>query len=150
MQTTQKGVATLVKPSNTKGAAFLHVIYKLVFPARKVLSMLNVSITSGPTSIREHLKCVPRGFKLCRSLAYVRGVGLCTSLRKVSARRQGRQFRGLFRVANLTPFTRHLTKGLSNNVGRGLKLTYALIQAPRLLVLSRPATNISPLSQQRL
>lgn len=143
-------LATLIKPSKTKGAALVHLVTNLLSTASNSLSILKVSIGTRSRTIRSELDCVPRGFKLCRRLSIDRGVGLCTSLRNVPLRIEARQFRGLLRVAKLTGFAGHRTNGLSNNVGRGLDLTYALIHSPRLLLLSRPAMKMSPFSEQRL
>lgn len=142
-----KRVFKLVKPSNTKGAALFHVLAALILTSRKGTRIYKRSIIGGCGRVHQRTKCVPKHFSLCRSLSMRRGLAFFTALFGAAVQRGCTLMGSVCR--RVRPFGRQHTKGLSNNVGRGLTLDYTLVREPSVLFLSRPAANISPMSEGR-
>lgn len=123
-----KGVLALLKPGNTNGSALMQMILKLMAPSRKI-----VGHGKGL-----HVNCMPRG--LCLSAALPLAMGHFLHLHPNARGRSVLPTLGHIRTKRLvgTP-----VRGLSNNRARHMLLTQTLLGHPRLLILSRPARNIS-------
>lgn len=137
----------LVNPSKTKGAALFHVLAALLLTSDNATSIYNLSIIGSLGRVHQQMKCVPNHFSLCRSLAMRRGLGFFTAIFGAAVRRGCSLMQSV--CERVRPFGRQQTKGLSNNVGRGLTLDYTLVRHPSILFLSRPAAKISPISHSR-
>lgn len=137
----------VVKPSNTNGASLFHVLAALLLTSKNSTSIYNLSIIGSCGTVHEQIKCVPKHFSLCPSLAIRRGLGFFTAIFRAAVRRGCSLIHSV--CQRVRPFHGHHTKTLSNNVGRGLTLDYTLVRGPSILFLSRPAANISPISHGR-
>lgn len=72
----QKRVFNFLKTGKTKGAATVHVLYKLDLPSRKGTRIVKFSMQARDRRVGGQVNCVDRGFSLCRSLAMHRGLHL--------------------------------------------------------------------------
>lgn len=63
-----KRVFNFLKTGKTKGAATVHVLYKLDGPASKMKGITKFSVSQRTRRIGGRVNCVDRGFSLCRSL----------------------------------------------------------------------------------
>ncbi len=143
----QNRLFNLVNPSNTNGAALFQLLAALLGPSRKQTRISNFSVIGSCRTVHRHIKCVPKHFSLCRSLAMRRGLGFFTTLFNMGIRSSCSLITPV--CHRVRPFGGHETNGLSKNVGRGLTLSYTLVRHPDILFLSRPAANISTMSEYR-
>lgn len=144
-----KRVFKLLKPGNTNGSAAVLVVLKLARPASNSIRVYNVSSAERPVRMGQGVNCLPRSIKFCSSVANSRGLVCATHLGNVSSTRTGIGTLRLVRRIKLTKRVGGGAKGCSHNVHRQLKLTSILVGGPRVVVLSRPASKVSPTNIRR-
>lgn len=137
----------VVNPSKTNGDALFQVLAALLLTSDKATAIGKLSIIGSCGRVQRRIKCVPKHFSLCRSLAIRRGLSFFTAIFRAAVHRGCSLIGSVCR--RVRPFHGHETKTLSKKVGRGLTLDYTLVRGPRVLFLSRPAANISPISHGR-
>lgn len=151
----QKGVATVVKPSNVNGAALLHLVNKRVTPSRNRVLFSNRGV---PTVSHSHL-CAIHGQVdvLFRSKTLFASVGMFSGI-TCPLHRRARLPTPLLRdaiVVGLRTIKLHKTTGLvpsrlSNKVTQHTTLTHTVTLRPSLVVFSRPFIKRSPVAVNML
>lgn len=137
-------MCNLLKTGNTNGAALVHVLYTILRSASKRMLLSKGRMASVKTSCQGILNCLPRSFKCCPGCATIRFLVCVTTLGKVPGGITGGHIARLLRIISLDRITGGGMGAFSNNVGREMKVTRTLLGGPGVLVLSRPATKLSP------
>lgn len=140
----------LLKPGKTNGAAAVDLLSALLLPAGKRVLVSNRRLAERHPSLGEGVDIVARRCSVHRSVGVSRVVRCRNHLCFVPEGRVGREARRLLRFYSLLGFHGHAIHGLSNKVGHGLVIYQTLLASPRVLLLSRPATNVSTLSEERV
>ncbi len=136
-------VINFLKPGNTNGSAVVGVLANCLSLARNGISVSNFSVVRCPRRTGGHVNCLPRVPPLCVSVGISRCLKFVFSLGGIGfpgTTRVGRIV-GLIGVSGMT---NHLVGGLSGNCHREMNFTNTLVNGPSMLVLSRPAINLSP------
>lgn len=145
----------VVKLSNDNGSALLHYVGQLVGPAgkRMLVGKASVATTSSGRLLRVHHQRVTvifRGFNLLPRHDILDGVTFNLRLRKIPGRRHRGGTVGDVRVIKLGKCRGRVIKRLSNKVRRHIKLTHTLTGSPRVLLVSRTFSTLSPLVHMRV
>lgn len=90
------------------------------------------------------LNCLPRGCKFCPSLSICSCVVCVTSVGKLHPVITGGETLGLLRRIKVTRGQGGGVHALSKKVVQEIKVTRTVLGSPQVLMLSRPATNLSP------
>lgn len=141
-------IIAVVNSSNSKGSALLHYVGLLRRPANKTVLFRNGSVMGsgvGVRSVHGGTYVIFRRFGLFTGVAILRGVA-CTPhmIGNLSGRRTGRGTVGLLTGIGLSSGTGRCPDHLDNNRGRHMTVTHTLTVRPGMLLLSRPASTLSP------
>lgn len=144
----RKRVINLLKPGNTNGAASFCVAMKLVAPGRKHVFLGSLSVAGCPMCghTRANVNCLTRRTSIFHRVDIRSGV---TSMLRVASgplRCRGSGLRDLVTRFHLRGMEGGGNGRLSNNRQHHARVTHYLTVSPGFVVLSRPFTNMSPVT----
>ncbi len=140
----------LLNIGNTNGAAAVGVLYKLSRVSDNSTFLVKGDVLASRGTIGGVVTMSPRRATMTPGLAIFRGLRLVYNMRNVRGDRDGRGVRELVRLLGLGRMGGGHTNGLSNNFTEQLDVTLTLMDRPRVLFLSRPATVLSMVTEDRL
>lgn len=143
-------VINLLKPGNTKGAASFCVAMKLVAPGRNHVFLSSLRVAGCPICghTRANVKCLTRRTSIFQRVAIRSGV---TSILRVAGGPlscRGSGLRDLVTRFHLRGIHGGGNARLSNNRHHHARVTHYLTVSPGFVVLSRPFTNMSPVTMR--
>ncbi len=136
-------VLNFLKPGNTNGSAAVGVVANCLSSASNRTVVGNVSVLRSPVGTGGRVNCLPRLPPLCLSVAMERCLCFVCSLGNY-ALPQGARLGRVYRLIGVSGIFSEVVGGLSGNCHRHMNLTRTLINGPGILILSRPAMNLSP------
>lgn len=147
---------TVVNPSNAKGSAVLEVVTKLLPTSDNRVCMTNRQqrklVRSSPSPIKVNV--IFRRTTLFSSLAMSRGINFLLCRRSALPQQRVQRLIGrILSVINLPNVNGHCPTRLSKKVQGQIDFTQTVVSGPSgprsqptLLLCSRPATNLSPVT----
>ncbi len=132
-----------LNPGNTNGSAAVGVLANCLSTASNRMAINKRGVLRRPTRTGTYVNCLSRRPPICPSVAIQRCLGFVCSLGEYMLPHRGRLTR-VYGIVGVRRICGHLVGGLSGNCGRHMNVTRTLVNGPPMLVLSRPAMNLSP------
>lgn len=151
----RKRCITVVKPSNSKGAALVGVVKYLSGRARKAFFLSKISVgtySRGRVSSVQlgGVKFIFRDFRLLPGRDTLTGIRVPLGCTEMPGGREERHTLGTLSEINLTSEISFGPGRLSKNRVREITVTETVIGGPGLLLTSRPANTLSDGSNTRI
>lgn len=149
-----KRIMIVMKPSKYKGDAFLQYVGHLRRVSANMLGLGNMDCRGrggGVDGIERGVKVIFRDCSLFPGVAVLGGLLLTpVGMRGEGGRRIGGRTRRLLSEINLLSGGSGCPERLSNNRGRQITVMHTVLVRPRVVLLSRVATTLSPRVMERM
>lgn len=143
-RTGPKRVLNFLKPGKTKGAAAVQVLSNCLPTSRNATQVTKCSIRASSVTIHRQVNCLPRSPPLCPRVAMRDFLGFINGVGNIPTKVHRRQTAVTVRHYNLVSQHGIVVHGLSGNCQRQINVTRTVVRSPPIVVLSRPAINLSP------
>lgn len=136
-------ILKFLKPGNTNGSAAVGVVANCLSSADNAIAVSKYRVLSSPVRTGSGVNCLPRVPPLCVSVAIGGCLRFVFSLGGIGLP-GGRRVSRIVHLAGVARRTSEVVGRLSGNCHRHMNLTRTLLNGPPMVVLSRPAMNLSP------
>ncbi len=135
---------TFLNMGNTNGSAAVGVVYNRLSGSDNDIIVSRGSLSGDLRLVGDRLNMMFRGSILSVTLAICSGLRDHTTLCNVVKSRFGTHLTRLTGLLSFRGLLGQAMKGLSNNRQEEVSITETLLPGPGVLMLSRPAANLSP------
>lgn len=143
-------ITGLVGPDGAGKTTLLRLLAGLMEPAAGQALLFGRPAREVAADAPNSIGYMPQRFGLYEDLSVMANLRLHARLRGLEGEARDALFDRLLAFTSLGPFTRRLAGRLSGGMKQKLGIAYALLGAPRVLLLDEPGVGVDPLSRQEL
>lgn len=139
-------LVALVGPDGAGKTTLLRLLAGLLTPTSGTATIEG----KAPSERRDEIGYMPQQFGLYEDLTVEENMELYAALQGLKGEAKEEQFKRLFKLSGLAPFTKRLAGNLSGGMKQKLGLISCLMRKPKVLLLDEPSVGVDPLSRREL